>query len=68
MGPSERVGHGSHARAAIRRPLQSIYEDVKSDVSHIKTVADINAPDPVTYSPSPEPQRPAIRRDYDDMT
>lgn len=51
--------------AALRRPLQSFYEDVKSDVSHLKNAADINAPDSVTSNPE---SRPAIQRNYDDMT
>jgi len=50
--------------AALRRPLQNLYEDVKSDVSHLKNAADINAPEPVA---APEP-KPALPRNYDDMT
>jgi len=53
-------------QATLTKPLQSLYEDVKSDVSHIKDVADINAPDPAPL-PGTEP-RPAIQRNYDDMT
>jgi sec-independent protein translocase protein TatB len=50
--------------AALRKPLQSLYEDVRSDVSHIKDAADINTP---VTSPTTE-QKPAIARNYDDMT
>lgn len=59
-------------QATLTKPLQSLYEDVKSDVSHLKNVADINAPhvngpDPIASAPSPEP-RSATQRSYDDMT
>ena len=53
-------------QATLTRPLQSLYDDVKSDVSQLKDVADINAPEPVASAP--EPQRPAVTRNYDDMT
>lgn len=53
--------------AALRKPLQSLYEDVKSDVSTLKDVADINAPDRVNTVATSEP-KPAIQRNYDDMT
>jgi hypothetical protein len=35
-------------------------------MSNLKDVADLNAPEPIASS-SPEP-RPAIQRNYDDMT
>jgi len=54
-------------QATLTRPLQNLYEDVKSDVSHLKDVADVNAPEPIASSPVPE-QRPAVQRNYDDMT
>ncbi|HZM82088.1 MAG TPA: hypothetical protein VFC19_40730 [Candidatus Limnocylindrales bacterium] len=55
-------------QATLTKPLQGLYDDVKSDVSHLKNVADINAPDPepvTSYTPEP---RQAIQRNYDDMT
>lgn len=56
-------------QATLTKPLQSLYEDVKSDVSQLKDIADVNAPSPVTSNtPAPEAQRPAIQRNYDDMT
>ncbi|WP_246002503.1 hypothetical protein, partial [Allorhizocola rhizosphaerae] len=41
--------------AALRRPLQALYDDVKSDVSAIKTSADLNAP---MADPPPPPSKP----------
>lgn len=55
-------------QATLTRPLQSLYDDVKSDVHHLKNVADINAPDPIAAAPAPEPPRTATPRNYDDMT
>ncbi|HEX6683235.1 MAG TPA: hypothetical protein VF062_10585 [Candidatus Limnocylindrales bacterium] len=53
--------------AALRKPLQNLYEDVKSDMNTLKDSADINAPDPVNTASTSEP-RPALQRNYDDMT
>jgi sec-independent protein translocase protein TatB len=55
-------------QATLTKPLQSLYEDVKSDVSHLKDVADINAPDPISSPPYMQESRPAVQRNYDDMT
>ena len=58
-------------QATLTKPLQGLYEDVKSDVSNLRNVADINAPEPepIASWPSPEPEhRPAVQRSYDDMT
>jgi sec-independent protein translocase protein TatB len=52
--------------AALRKPLQSLYEDVKVDVGQLKDAADINSPTSVT--PAGEQPKPAITRNYDDMT
>jgi sec-independent protein translocase protein TatB len=54
-------------QATLTKPLQSLYEDVRSDVSHLRDVADINAPEHAV-SPPAAGQRPAIQRNYDDMT
>ena len=55
-------------QATLTKPLQSLYDDVRSDAAQIKTIADINAPDPIASAPAPEPPRQAIQRNYDDMT
>lgn len=57
--------------AAIRRPLQSIYEDVKSDVGHLKDQAsELNSTfdRKSGYTPPSEEPKPAVARNYDDMT
>lgn len=49
--------------AALRRPLQNLYEDVKTDAGSIKDAVDLNTP---VEAPA---QRPAVARSsYDDMT
>jgi sec-independent protein translocase protein TatB len=59
-------------QATLTKPLQSFYDDVRSDVSNIKSTADdIAAPEPVASAPEPsryDEPRPAIQRNYDDMT
>jgi sec-independent protein translocase protein TatB len=50
--------------AALRRPMQSLYDDVKKDVAHVRNAADLNSPlDPVAA-----PAKPAVRASYDDAT
>ena len=48
--------------AALRRPLQSLYDDVKSDTDYLKHTLDVNAP----VEPAPKPA--VINRSYDDAT
>jgi sec-independent protein translocase protein TatB len=48
--------------AALRRPLQSLYDDVKTDVNTIKDGADLNTP--VAETPAPK----TVTRSYEDMT
>ncbi len=52
--------------AALRRPLQNLYEDVKSDVNSIKDGADLNTPIAPINEPAPAPK--PITRSYEDMT
>jgi sec-independent protein translocase protein TatB len=48
--------------AALRRPIQSLYDDVKKDVAHVRDAADLNSP------LSPAPAKPAVKASYDDAT
>jgi sec-independent protein translocase protein TatB len=48
---------------SIRKPLQGLFEDVKSDLNDVKNAADINAPStPAQSSPAPK-ARPAYDAD-----
>lgn len=48
--------------ATLRKPFQSLYDDVKKDVSHVKNAADLNTP------LEEAPKQPAVRGSYDDAT
>lgn len=49
--------------AALRKPLQNLYKDVREDVGHLKNAADLNTPlDP------PTKKAPAVSRTYEEAT
>ncbi|WP_020520545.1 Sec-independent protein translocase family protein [Catelliglobosispora koreensis] len=50
--------------AALRRPLQNLYDDVKKDVAHVKDAADLNSP----LAGASSPAQPAVKASYDDAT
>lgn len=49
--------------ASLRKPLQSLYEDVRSDVSQVRDSADLNTP-----LDSPKAPAAVTRSSYDDAT
>jgi sec-independent protein translocase protein TatB len=49
--------------AALRKPLQSIYEDVRSDAKNLRDAADLNSPMETPHQPSA-----VTRASYDDAT
>jgi sec-independent protein translocase protein TatB len=48
--------------AALRKPLQSLYEDVRNDAQQVRDAVDLNAPEP------PRQQTAVTRASYDDAT
>ncbi len=53
--------------ATLRKPLQSLYEDVRNDAKHIRDSVDLNTP----ISSPADPPPPAVTRtaaSYDDAT
>ena len=42
---------------SLRKPLQGLFEDVKSDLNDVKNVADINAKPAPAAAPTPKPAR-----------
>ena len=49
--------------AALRKPLQSIYDDVRNDAKHVRDAVDLNTP----LEP-PHQQTAVTRASYDDAT
>jgi sec-independent protein translocase protein TatB len=49
--------------AALRKPLQSLYDDVRADAKHVRDAVDLNTP-----LDTPQPQPAVTRASYDDAT
>jgi sec-independent protein translocase protein TatB len=48
--------------AALRKPLQSLYDDVRTDAQQVRDPVDLNTPEP------PRQQTAVTRASYDDAT
>jgi sec-independent protein translocase protein TatB len=48
--------------AALRKPLQSLYDDVRTDAQQVRDAVDLNTPEP------PRQQTAVTRASYDDAT
>jgi sec-independent protein translocase protein TatB len=53
--------------AALRKPLQSIYDDVRNDARSVRDAVDLNTPIS-TSGETPPQQRAVTRASYDDAT